>query len=152
LPILILAATSLTLRPKAINARPAKLLIGDDRITAALTAAFGGGFYPGARSLPNKVSLELREGAEQMEDQSASGRRGVHRLSQRPEPDASRIQRGNGVDQMGQRAAKTIEFPNNENVLGADVGDGGHETWPICLRARRTILEDVLAARRLQRV
>jgi hypothetical protein len=82
----------------------------------------------------------------------AGWRRGVPRLGQRPEPDASPIQRGDGVDQMGQRAAKTIEFPNNENVLGSDVGDGGHKTRPVRSGARRPVLKDVLATRRLQRI
>jgi hypothetical protein len=69
-----------------------------------------------------------------MEDQSASRGSGVYRLGQRPEPNAPHFQRGDSVDQVSQRAAETIKFPNNENVLGADIGGGVLKARPIRFR------------------
>ena len=70
-----------------------------------------------------------------MEDQAAAGRRRIDSFGQRPMTDAPRFEGRHGVDEVGQRSAETIELPDHENVLIADVGDGRGQSWPVRFRA-----------------
>ena len=64
-----------------------------------------------------------------MEDEPAAGGGGVDRLLQRAEPDVTAGQVGDGVDQVAQRAAEAVEFPDDQGVAGSelveDLGEDG---------------------------
>jgi hypothetical protein len=55
---------------------------------------------PGAGPLPDEVTFELSQGREHVEHELAARRRGVDRLLQAAEPDATLSQAGDGVDQV----------------------------------------------------
>src|SRR5215211_7264161 len=64
-----------------------------------------------------------------MKDELATGGGGVDRLLQAPEPDAAVGQAGDGVDQVAERSAEAVEFPDDQGVAGAqlvqDLLEGG---------------------------
>jgi hypothetical protein len=72
-------------------------------------------------------AFELGQRGEDVEDELAAGG-GVHRLLA-GEPDAAVGQAGDGVDQVAQRAAQPVKFPDDQGVAGAqlvqELGEGG---------------------------
>ena len=79
----------------------------DDRTSPAVSTARGGGGEPRHCPLFDEIAFESRQGAEDMEDQPAARRRRVDILRERAQTDAARVQIGDGLDEMRQRAAKT---------------------------------------------
>ena len=57
-----------------------------------------------------------------------------------------------GLDQLLERAGQPVELPDHQRVALAHVAEGGLEGWPLALRAGGLLLEDLLAAGRLQRI
>src|SRR3954447_13251246 len=55
---------------------------------------------PGVSALPDEVSLELRQGPENMEDELASTARGVDLLLERAQANATLRELGDGIDEM----------------------------------------------------
>jgi len=53
-----------------------------------------------------------------MEYELAAGGGGVDRLLEAAEPDPTLSQAGDGVDQVAQRAAEPVEFPDDQGVAG----------------------------------
>ena len=51
---------------------------------------------------------------------------------------------------MRQRAAETVEFPDNEHIALANIGEGFGQARPVGPGTRRKVLEDQLAASLLQ--
>jgi hypothetical protein len=67
-------------------------------------------------ALPDQVTFELGERAENMEDKLATRGRGVDLLGEGAEADATLRQRGDDVDQVLQGATQTIEPPDHQCV------------------------------------
>src|SRR3954463_10334213 len=49
-------------------------------------------------------------------DEPSAGRGGVDGLGQKADPDAAVGQRGDGLDQVGQRAPKPVQLPNDQHL------------------------------------
>src|SRR5512135_454440 len=78
-----------------------------------------GGGQSGLGALPDQVTLELSERAEDMEHQLAAACRGVDLLLQGLEADAPLLQHGDGVDEVAQRAAQPVQPPDHHGVATA---------------------------------
>lgn len=98
------------------GARPFDAFRGGDRLTAARS-----GGKPGARAFADEIALEVAERAEQMKHQSAAGRRGVDGLRDRAETDALRFETGDRFDQMRERPAEPVEFPDRQHIAMTDI-------------------------------
>jgi hypothetical protein len=87
------------------------------------------GGQPGGGAFADEVAFELGQGGEDVEDELAAGGGGVDRFLEAAEPDAAVGQAGDGVDQVPQRAAEAVQFPDHEGVAGAqlvqELGEGG---------------------------
>ena len=91
---------------------------GHARGTAAVAAAGPGGSQPGGRAFADEVAFELGQGGKDMEDQLAARGGGIDRLLQAAEPNAALGQSGDGVDQMPQGPAQSVELPDDQGVAG----------------------------------
>ena len=60
-------------------------------------------------------------------------RGGVHLLGDRAERDTTFLQVGDDRQEMRQRAAEAVEFPNDQDVAVSEIGEA-------CLQARSIIL------------
>jgi hypothetical protein len=69
---------------------------------------------PSGGAFADEVAFELGQGREDVEDELAARGGGVDRLLEAPEPDPLLGQAGDGVDQMPQRAAEAVEFPDDQ--------------------------------------
>jgi hypothetical protein len=56
-----------------------------------------------------------------VEDELAAGGGGVDRLLEAAEPNAMFSESGDGLDQMPQRAAEAVQFPDDEGVARAEL-------------------------------
>jgi hypothetical protein len=83
-----------------------------------LPASRPGGRQACLGALPDDVPLELRQGAEDVEDELPPGGGGVDLLGEALEADALGVQGGDGLDEVPERAAKPIETPDDEGVPG----------------------------------
>jgi hypothetical protein len=98
-----------------------ELVGGHDRGSAALAAAGPGGSQPRSSAFADEVAFELGQGGEHMEDELAAGGGGVDRLLQAPEPDPALSEAGDGADQLPQRSAEAVEFPDDQGVAWAEL-------------------------------
>jgi hypothetical protein len=80
-----------------------------------------GGSQTGVGAFADEVAFELGQGGEHVEDELATGGGGVDRLLQASEPDPAVGQASDGVDQVPQRPAKAVEFPDDQGVAGAQL-------------------------------
>ena len=71
---------------------------------------------PGDRALADQVAFELGQGREDVEHQLAARGGGVDRLLEAAEPDFAVGQAGDGVDQVAQGAAQSVELPDDQSV------------------------------------
>ena len=72
--------------------RPGQLVGRDHRLPTSLPAARFSRLQPGVRALTDQVALELRERAEDVEDQHAARGRGIHLFGERAEAYALGLQ------------------------------------------------------------
>src|SRR3546814_8863668 len=72
-----------------VCSRLAQLVGGDDGTTAALAAALTSSAQASLGAFADQITLELREGAEDVEHQHSPRRGGCDVLGERPEPDAA---------------------------------------------------------------
>jgi hypothetical protein len=79
----------------------------------------GGKARPGP--LTDQVALELGQCGEDVEHELATRDSGIDRLLQAAEPDTTVGERGDGVDQVAQRAAEPVELPHHQGVAGAEL-------------------------------
>jgi hypothetical protein len=96
----------------------------DDRLTTALAASRSRRGEPGAGAFADQVALELPERPKEVKHQPAAWRRGVDRPGDRAEADAALFERRHGFDQMRQRAAKPVQFPDDQHISLAHIVEG----------------------------
>ena len=70
-------------------------------------------------ALPDQVAFELGQRPEDVEDELAAAGGGVDLLLQGLEADAPLLKQGDGVDEVAQGAAKSIQPPDDQGVAGA---------------------------------
>ena len=87
--------------------------------TGSFTASFGGGNAV-AGALGNQTALEMRNGAEDVENQFARGRCGVDSFFEADQVNAADLEAFDGIEQFFEGAAEAIETGNRE----ADAGPG----------------------------
>ena len=107
---------------------------------------------PRVRALKCQLSLELRHGREDVEDEPSSRRGGVDRLGEHLQPDLTPLQVGGGLHQLAHRAGQSIEFPHHESVAGAHVVERALQLGSVAGGARRLLSEHALAAGALKRL
>ena len=93
---------------------------------------------PGAGALDNDLALHGTQCAEDVEHEPSARRRRVDALGDRLERDATPVQIVSDVDQMPQAACKSIETPNHQHVVLADLFEYLGKLRPIgpCTRSR----------------
>jgi len=101
--------------------RHRELLGAHDRRTPTAPPARAGGRAAGLRAFADQVALELRQRSENVEDEPAAGRGRVDRLAEGAKADSASLERGDGVDEMAERAPEAIEAPDDERVSLAGV-------------------------------
>jgi len=102
--------------------------------------------------LPDDVPLELRQGAEDVEDQLPPARGGVDLLGEALKPHAPGVQGRDGLDEVFEGAAKPVEAPDDEGIPGPQLRDGLLEAVAVCDGAGGGVGEDPVATRALERV
>jgi hypothetical protein len=98
-----------------------KLVAAQHRRPAAAATPGPGCGKPSGRALADQVAFELGQGREHMEDELAARGGRFDRLLQAAEPDPALGQAGDGVDQVPQRAAEPVQFPDDQGVAGAEL-------------------------------
>ena len=129
-----------------------ELLRRDDSLPATAPTSLPRGLETGASSLPDQITLELRQCAKQMKDQAAARCCGVDVFGDRSEPDAFGLQFGDDLDEVLHRSAETVELPDRERVTSPDIANGFRQSWAIGLRSRCLVLENLFAAGLAQRI
>ena len=71
----------------------------------------------------NQTALEMRNGAEDVEDQFARGRCGVDSFFEADQVNAADLEAFNGIEQFFEGAAEAIETGNAEAVAGPGMVD-----------------------------
>src|SRR3954462_15731980 len=102
-----------------------------ERATASVFASRALGLppcRPRARArlgpLAGQVPLELRQRAEDVEDELAAAGGRVDRLLEAAEPDLPGLEGGDRLDEVRERAPQAIEFPDGEGIPRSEEGDG----------------------------
>jgi len=105
------------------------LLIRDGghlRFTAAGAPTGAGGDQTRWGAFLDESSFVLGHQGEHAEDEAAVGGGGVHEpVGQRPDPDPAGLQGGDDVDEVAQVAAEPVNFPEDQGVPAAQVGQAG---------------------------
>jgi len=74
----------------------------------------------------DESGLVLGHQGEHAEDEAPVGGGGVHdAVGQRPDPDPAALQGGDDVDEVAQVAAEPVNFPKDQGVAAAQVGQAG---------------------------
>src|SRR2546429_621118 len=71
---------------------------------------------PSVGALVDHVALKLCQGSEDVEDELAAAGGGIDLLGDAFEADPTILELANRLDQMGERSAKAIEFPDDKGV------------------------------------
>ena len=102
------------------------------------------GRQAGARAFSDQRPLELRQRAEDVEDELPGAGVSIDRFLQAAQPDALRAQ-GLGVgDEVLQRTAQPVEAPHHQRVAGTELGQRLAQGGALG-RAAGRVLEDALA-------
>jgi hypothetical protein len=94
-----------------------QLVVGDDRTPPPVAAAGASRLQASLRALADELTLELRDGAEDVEHQPAGGGRGIDPLREAAEAELPLLELADQIDQMPQRPAEPIQPPNHERIL-----------------------------------
>jgi hypothetical protein len=122
-----------------------KFLRGYDDLSATASAAFFCGLQTGTCSFPDQIALELRQRAEQVEDQATAGCRGVDVFGDGSEADAFGLQFGDDLDEVLHRPAEAVELPDCERIAVPNVADRLRQSGPVSFHAGCLILEQPFA-------
>jgi hypothetical protein len=107
---------------------------------------------PSRRAFADEVALELGQGREDVKDELAARRSGVDRFLEATEPNTAVGQAGDGVDQVPQRAAEAVEFPDDQGIAGPQLVQHLLESGPVGAGAAGGLGEHPVAAGTLQGV
>src|SRR5215207_20720 len=100
------------------------LLGGEGFAPAALASSGSGRGKPGLGALADDVALELRKGAEDVEDELPAAGRGVDLLGEALEADTLAVEPRDRLDQVLERAAEAIQAPHHQGVPVPQVREG----------------------------
>src|SRR3954452_20221582 len=89
---------------------------GEGFSPAALASPGSGRGKPGLGALADDVTLELRKGAEDVEDELPAAGRGVDLLGEALEADTLAVELRDGLDEVLERAAEAVQAPHNKRV------------------------------------
>src|SRR3954464_14184381 len=92
------------------------LFMGQGSSTATLASPGSGRGKPGLGALADDVALELRKGAEDVEDELPAAGRGVDLLGEALEADALAVKLPDCLNQMREGAAEAVQAPNHQGV------------------------------------
>jgi hypothetical protein len=88
-------------------------------------------------------AFELRERPENVEQQLALRRGGIHLLGQRTKGDATLLQIGHRGQQMRQRSAEPVQLPDHQAVARSDESQRLGQPGTVTAASSRVILEQV---------
>src|SRR4051794_15763398 len=89
---------------------------GEGFSPAAPASPASGRGKPGLGALADDVALELRKGAEDVEDELPAAGRGVDLLGEALEADAAAVKLCDGLDKVLEGAAEAIQAPHHKGV------------------------------------
>jgi hypothetical protein len=95
-----------------------QFLTGDCQWPAAAPTPPLGGGETGHDPFMRERALVLGKRAKYLEQEFAGCRRGIQRLCERPKGDLALPQGVHDRQQMRERAAKSVQFPDNEYIAG----------------------------------
>src|SRR4051794_20125800 len=122
-------------------------LFGGEGFSPAAPASPGSGRgKPGLGALADDVALELRKGAEDVEDELPAAGRGVDLLGEALEADAAAVKLCDGLDKVLEGAAEAIQAPHHKGVPFPKVREGLREAWAFCSAAADGVGEGFRAA------
>jgi len=104
-----------------INRAATSFLGGEGGGATAAAVAGASGFEPGQRAFADQLALELGERSEDVKREPPRRSRRVDALSQASEADSALLEPRDRFDQVPQRAAETIELPDDERVALAEM-------------------------------
>ena len=93
-----------------------QLLVRDNWLSTSLAPACRRSRQSRLGSVTDQVALELSQCPEHMKNEASPGRGGIDAFGQRSEPDATRFQCTNDLDQMRQRTPQPIQPPHHQGV------------------------------------
>ena len=88
-------------------------------------------------------AFELRERPENVEQQLALRRGGIHLFGKRTKGDAALLQIGHRGEQMRQRSAEPVQLPDHQAVARSDEGQRLGQPGTVATASSRAILEQV---------
>ena len=98
---------------------------------------------PGLYTLLYQRALELREGAEYLEQEFPLWGGGVHLFCQRAKGDAPLFEVSHGRQEMRKRSAKPIQLPNHQTVTRPNESKGAGQAGAIAAAPADPIFEEV---------
>ena len=133
-------------RPRVVQApHLADLLRVEFGWAPALPAAGAGRLKTGAGAFADQVAFELRQRAEDVEHERATGRAGVDRLGQGTELHSPFVEYGHQVDQVPHAPAEPVELPHDDGVALPQEVEHVVEFGTVRPRAGRHVGEDPVA-------
>ena len=96
-------------------------------------------------ALVDEVTLELSERREDTKHEPAGGGRGIDVAGEHLQPDAVFLQIADEADDVGERAADPIQFPDHKSIALASNVERLGEARPLGRAARTHVVVDPLA-------
>ena len=109
----------------------------------AMATATPGRREPSLYPLLDQRPLELRQRAEDVEQEFTLWRRGVHLFGQGTEADAASPEVGDCGEEVRQRSTETVQLPDNQAIAGSGKSKRLGQTGTITAAAADPILEQV---------
>ena len=120
-----------------------QVLSADRGGTAATTPPAPGGGETGFDALLSEGTFKLSQRSKYMKQELSLRSRGVHLFGQRTESDASCFKFVHRGQQMWQRAAETIQLPDDQTIARTDECQRSRQTGAISPSAAGVILEQM---------
>jgi hypothetical protein len=117
-------------------------LVPQHGFPSSLSASRPGGGEAGEGSLPDQLSFELGQGAEDVEHQATPARGGVDAFLERPKPYSSGLELGNHLDEVGERSAEAIQTPDDNNISRSSKLEKIGQAGPVGFGSACFILKD----------
>src|SRR5215213_4808266 len=111
------------------------LLGGEGFAPAALASSGSGRGKPGLGALADDVALELRKGAEDVEDELSATGRGVDLLGEALEANALAVKLRDRLDQVCEGATEPIQAPHHQGVPVPQVRERIRQARAFCSAA-----------------